>query len=705
MPVARFEMPDGRIGRFEVPEGTTPEQAQALIQESLSTKQEEIKEPSMFDQAVSQTVGFIPSMARGVNKTIGGFGQMAAEGLEGIGVLEPGSAQRFTGSWNRNMLNVPGSGGQNANPVGEFVGEVLPYAFINPVTNVGRGLLGASAGLSRYSEEGPISPEDRAISGAGGFALGTIAKPVTDFAVGAGRVATGAGKSLYNAALGRPDAAAPLHEALTPLMQSRMVTGVGKIVNPKTTDQAAKIAPQRAEMQKWQEDAFDIERITGKKPEILLSQEMGSKGAAGAEAGVMKSRAADEALNELTKIQDSVLKATKGIGEGMRKFPVSDTRAGAALFNAHVKWEGKLTRELEEGAAENYGRIRKDFGDFPIITPQKTSSKILELADELDNSFNEPAAAALRKRAEIMKGEWRDFGSILDLRKQYARIARGQGTVAGLGREDSARIAADLVKSINDDILDAGTRSGNKPLERELMLADTAYREGYDALRKARDTTIGKLVDVRTPTKSVESLNKRARLSATSKVPMEGIADRIASMPKSEFTATMNNLKMIDPNIDRRIGRHLMDRAFNEAKRGGERMGTESHYDVGKLYDALEGNKVFDLLKGQKKTDAQAIMRWLSRTSDKLGSGGAAMQTSTQGTKAVMAASTMSAPFVIQAMSTIGLAPAMERAFFTEAGRKAMKTVMKYPNVNPAIYQKALEHLTNEYAGPVEVAE
>lgn len=36
MPIARFEMPDGRIGRFEVPEGTTPEQAQKLIAQHLS---------------------------------------------------------------------------------------------------------------------------------------------------------------------------------------------------------------------------------------------------------------------------------------------------------------------------------------------------------------------------------------------------------------------------------------------------------------------------------------------------------------------------------------------------------------------------------------------------------------------------------------------------------------------------------------------
>lgn len=35
MPIARFEMPDGRVARFEVPDGTTPEQAQAMIQAEL----------------------------------------------------------------------------------------------------------------------------------------------------------------------------------------------------------------------------------------------------------------------------------------------------------------------------------------------------------------------------------------------------------------------------------------------------------------------------------------------------------------------------------------------------------------------------------------------------------------------------------------------------------------------------------------------
>lgn len=36
MPIARFEMPDGRVARFEVPEGTTPERAQQMMQAHFS---------------------------------------------------------------------------------------------------------------------------------------------------------------------------------------------------------------------------------------------------------------------------------------------------------------------------------------------------------------------------------------------------------------------------------------------------------------------------------------------------------------------------------------------------------------------------------------------------------------------------------------------------------------------------------------------
>lgn len=38
MPIARFQLPDGRIGRFEVPEGTTPEAAQSQIEQIVSSQ-------------------------------------------------------------------------------------------------------------------------------------------------------------------------------------------------------------------------------------------------------------------------------------------------------------------------------------------------------------------------------------------------------------------------------------------------------------------------------------------------------------------------------------------------------------------------------------------------------------------------------------------------------------------------------------------
>ena len=51
MPVARFQMPDGKIARFEVPEGTTPEAAQSMIGENISTLIPSSGEQGFLDRA------------------------------------------------------------------------------------------------------------------------------------------------------------------------------------------------------------------------------------------------------------------------------------------------------------------------------------------------------------------------------------------------------------------------------------------------------------------------------------------------------------------------------------------------------------------------------------------------------------------------------------------------------------------------------
>lgn len=46
MPVARFQMPDGRIARFEVPEGTSPEQAQSLMEAHFAAPSAPTSQPA-----------------------------------------------------------------------------------------------------------------------------------------------------------------------------------------------------------------------------------------------------------------------------------------------------------------------------------------------------------------------------------------------------------------------------------------------------------------------------------------------------------------------------------------------------------------------------------------------------------------------------------------------------------------------------------
>jgi hypothetical protein len=65
MPIARFQMPDGQIGRFEVPEGTSPEDAQTLIQQHLSGSTQAKTNPFMdlLKEQASQVKELFPQNA------------------------------------------------------------------------------------------------------------------------------------------------------------------------------------------------------------------------------------------------------------------------------------------------------------------------------------------------------------------------------------------------------------------------------------------------------------------------------------------------------------------------------------------------------------------------------------------------------------------------------------------------------------------
>jgi hypothetical protein len=134
MPVARFQLPDGRVARFEVPEGTTPEQAQTLIQAQLPS----INQPAMPDSLK-------PTMER-----------LSADAV-------PGARQLTSGQ--------------------RVYQAVRPYVapVVETLGAVGGGLVGGGAGLLG----GPIGVAAGGVAGTGlGYGAGKAAVRAADIAFG-----------------------------------------------------------------------------------------------------------------------------------------------------------------------------------------------------------------------------------------------------------------------------------------------------------------------------------------------------------------------------------------------------------------------------------------------------------------------------------------------------------------------------------------
>jgi hypothetical protein len=89
MPIARFQMPDGRIARFEVPEGTSPEEAQSLVQQELQqeSKPVESTEPVTPDYTTGEA--FKKALVRGGKQLSSAFGDVIpAMGASALGFDE-----------------------------------------------------------------------------------------------------------------------------------------------------------------------------------------------------------------------------------------------------------------------------------------------------------------------------------------------------------------------------------------------------------------------------------------------------------------------------------------------------------------------------------------------------------------------------------------------------------------------------------------
>lgn len=208
MPIARFEMPDGRIARFEVPEGTTPEQAQAMIAEQMPAVQKE-HAPMSWGDVAGQAVSNVPSsfgrLVSGVYESVtspvqtarnvldvaaGGLQNIIPESLVQAVGEEPVSRQKAgavadfykdrygsEGGFKRAVANDPVGVAADASSVLMLGGGTL--ARVPGVSKVGQAVQAAGRTID------PLAASARVV-GSGGRAIGKLAAEVTGLQSGAG---------------------------------------------------------------------------------------------------------------------------------------------------------------------------------------------------------------------------------------------------------------------------------------------------------------------------------------------------------------------------------------------------------------------------------------------------------------------------------------------------------------------------------------
>lgn len=196
MPIARFEMPDGRIARFEVPDGTSPEQAQQMIAAQTPQMAQPAEAPRAADPSEGgSTLQVLNPFGKNLDTGVS-IGQGATRALAGIGsgLASVGRAVGLGSTMARS--GMPGTKEEadainaplmktTAGKVGNFVGHVAAAApaMLIPGANtyVGAGLIGAGTGA--LTTEGGVG--DRAKGAAFGAAGGVAGKAVGDL-IGAG---------------------------------------------------------------------------------------------------------------------------------------------------------------------------------------------------------------------------------------------------------------------------------------------------------------------------------------------------------------------------------------------------------------------------------------------------------------------------------------------------------------------------------------
>jgi hypothetical protein len=157
MPIARFQLPDGRVARFEVPEGTSPEAAQQMMELELPS----ILKPPAPPKPETTLGGNLKEFAKGIVPGAVGLAETAATGASALLPEDMEKSARKTISETAAAAKKPfeaekGYEESVGRRLGEGVGSTLPFFLLGPAGVAGRAVgagIGAAAGAGEARQE------------------------------------------------------------------------------------------------------------------------------------------------------------------------------------------------------------------------------------------------------------------------------------------------------------------------------------------------------------------------------------------------------------------------------------------------------------------------------------------------------------------------------------------------------------------------
>ena len=423
MPIARFEMPDGRIARFEVPEGTSPEQAQTLMQDYM-TAQSPKPEGDLVDEAKGV-------LARTGRMAVGG-----ATGLLGI-ATDPMSyainelEEAITG---KDIRNVP-------------LRERALEAYDE---------LTGDAGLPRNQLERMVQSGGEALTAGGAFAKTPAAmKTVTDMVsqMGAGTAAQWASENSDH--------------PLAPLVAS---------VTAAVAPQVLKQAPKAAARQIAKSLDVDPSRVAQLEAAGLPLNVPAASGS------TMLKRATNQ-LAELpggkalkTSIDDAFNTAEKSIKQLGFTGTKTPTKAGQVVSKAFSRWSDESLKAFEDvddqlkNIIPDTANVRK--ADDIASSIDDIVNKEGLIATQLEDRANDPAIAELKKLLDsaVKNDGIVSIGALKEARTKVGSMMRANPLVPDRNTEIAKRSYESLSTIIEDSAQDLGGKAARELFQKRNKL-------------------------------------------------------------------------------------------------------------------------------------------------------------------------------------------------------------------------------------------